>query len=235
MTGSGSARAAIQLSPSSRRFAQRWYLTVESHLRALNAPAWAGDVRERAKPRSLLPTDTEELFERGVRAEFAGALEGPLSRSQVVSRNRVLHPDVTRNLLAAARHYESVVRADPGFLGAWLHLGRVRMILSQDDGAISALTFASRAPERHVAYLARLFRGAVAERRQQFAEAEGHYREAVALFRWGQSGPLALAQLLGRTGREADARGVRTARCLCLADVGRRLTGASRGSRPGGP
>ena len=50
--------------------------------------------------------------------------------------------------------------------------------------------------------------GSIEEQEGRVEQAEARYRAATAAFPWGQSGPLALARLLSRTNREADARAV---------------------------
>jgi hypothetical protein len=62
-------------------------------------------------------------------------------------------------------------------------------------------------------YLAELFLGSMFERDRIFASAEAHYRAAHAALPRAQSGRFALAALLARTGRDADAR-------LAIADAG---------------
>jgi tetratricopeptide (TPR) repeat protein len=65
-----------------------------------------------------------------------------------------------------------------------------------------------------VRYLASLFLGTLEERDQHVDAAEKLYREALNYVPYGQSAPLALSELLSRTGREADARRVLAARLL---------------------
>ena len=201
---------ALAREPERARFAVRWYVAVEGYLRALDAPAFADEVRERIKGLEFGLPAAQAAFARGLRAELDGALAGSMSRAHVSSRIRGLDPAAARHVESAAREYQKAVELDPSFLEASLHLGRVRVVLRQADAAIDPLERASRSPERHVAYLALLYRGAVAERQEHFAEAEGYYRKANAVFRWGMSGPVALAQLLSRVGREVEAREVLT-------------------------
>jgi hypothetical protein len=65
-----------------------------------------------------------------------------------------------------------------------------------------------------VRYLAALFLGTLEERDRHFDAAEKLYRDAVRYLPYGQSAPLALSELLSRTGREADARRVLSTRLL---------------------
>ncbi len=195
---------AVAREPGRARFAQRWYAMVEGYLRAMDAPAFAHEMRERMKQREFGVPAAQAAFERGMRAERFGALTG----AEAAGTIRGLAPSAVRHFESAASEYAKAMVFDPSFLEASLRLGRMRVLLRQADAAIDPLERASRAPDRHVAYLALLYRGAVAERQEEFAAAEGYYRQANAVFRWGMSGPVALAQLLSRTGREAEAREV---------------------------
>lgn len=200
--------AALARAPAHWRFAERWYLMMVGYLHVLDAPVFAAEMRARMKKREFGLPDAKAAFERGLRAELFGALDTSTSHA---GRIRDLDPAAARHFEGAAREYEKAVELDSSFLEASLRLGRVRVVLRQGDRAIEPLERASRSSERHVAYLALLYLGAEAERQDQFAVAEEHYRKANAVFRWGMSGPVALAQLLSRTGREAEARELLTA------------------------
>jgi predicted Zn-dependent protease len=77
---------------------------------------------------------------------------------------------------------------------------------------MSLFESAKKAVDPRVRYLAFLFAGSILERRSQFAEAEEQYRQGVAEYPWGQSGHLALAEVMSRTGRDGDARATLLAR-----------------------
>jgi tetratricopeptide (TPR) repeat protein len=198
--------AALARTSEHRRFAQRWYLMIVGYLRVLNAPVFADEMRARMRKREFGLPDAQAAFERGLRAELFGARDSSTSL-----RIHGLTPAAARHFEGAAREYEKAVEFDSSFLEASLRLGRLRVVLRQGDRAIEPLERASRSSERHVAYLALLYRGAVAERQDQFVVAEEYYRKANAVFRWGMSGPVTLAQLLSRTGRETEARELLTA------------------------
>jgi tetratricopeptide (TPR) repeat protein len=200
--------AARARTPAHWRFAERWYLMMVGYLHTLDAPVFADDMRARMKKREFGLPDAKAAFERGFRAETFGALVASTSHA---GRIGGLAPAAAGPFEGAAREYEKAVKLDSSFLEASLRLGRLRVVLRQSDRAIEPLERASRSSERHVAYLALLYQGAVAERQDQFAAAEEYYREANAVYRWGMSGPVALAQLLSRTGREAQAREILTA------------------------
>jgi Tfp pilus assembly protein PilF len=107
---------------------------------------------------------------------------------------------------AAAEAFASAASLDPGLLDASLHRGRAWILAGEPAKAVQPLTAAAQSPDRHVRYLAVMFLGAIAEADGQLEEAEVRYRAAAATAPFGQSAPLALAHLFGRTGRDAEAR-----------------------------
>ena len=111
-------------------------------------------------------------------------------------------------LRAAATSFEQALRLDPSLHTAALHLGRARLLQGFLDKARQNLDVATHSALPSERYLALLFLGAIAEQAGRLDEAEARYRAAVSEFKWGQSGPLALARLLSRTNREQDAREV---------------------------
>jgi predicted Zn-dependent protease len=82
----------------------------------------------------------------------------------------------------------------------------VRSLLQDDRQARSILTELQLGPDIAVAYLASMFLGAIAERRNERDEAERCYRVALARFGGGQSAQLALGALLFGSGRSTEAR-----------------------------
>ena len=80
------------------------------------------------------------------------------------------------------------------------------MLQGQRNEAASLLRGAIGDVDPAVAYLAELFLGSIHERNGELDAAEKLYRSAVRRIPWGQSAPLALAELLSRAGREAEAR-----------------------------
>jgi tetratricopeptide (TPR) repeat protein len=104
------------------------------------------------------------------------------------------------------------LQQDPSLHAAALHLGRIRMLQGQRLEAATLFRSALASVDPSVAYLAALFLGSLEEREERFGEAEAFYRDAVRRVPYGQAAPLALAQLLSRTGREVEARQVLAAR-----------------------
>src|SRR6185436_17974712 len=116
-----------------------------------------------------------------------------------------IDPRALEHFAAAAQAYVKAATRDDGF-EANLHLGRVRMLRNADTEAVVALAIAERSPDPRVKYLASLFLGAIDERAGRFDAAGRWYRAARTAFPWGQSAPIALAQLLSRSGDETGAR-----------------------------
>ena len=191
-------------------FARRWYRTVESVLKGYGDTAASQmfakrftDVyaaRFKAAPqrgRAL------ESYHRGVMNEYDGGQKGEfLTITGLTESGGNL---VSRYLVPAGRELEGALAMDPELLDAALHLGRVRMLENREADALKYLRLAAESPSRSIAYLAKLFLGAIAERSSKWDEAEAAYRGAVRLFPTAQSGVVALAQFLDRRGRPADS------------------------------
>ena len=108
-------------------------------------------------------------------------------------------------LLQATQLFEKALAAH--FTVAALHLGRIQMLRDKEGEATRLFEIAARDPASRVnRYLGELFLGSLFERDNVLASAEAHYRAAVTALPRAQSGRFALAALLSRTGRDADAR-----------------------------
>jgi tetratricopeptide (TPR) repeat protein len=201
----------VGLSPPQEDFAWRWYMAMGSFvsqfgrrdivepLEAAAESKWADHVARRA----LL---------RGLRLEWRGARNPRVSGAeQLRSPTRSRLQGEWRE---AARLYEVAWTEDPSLHAAALHLGRLRMLQGERLEAAALFESARAAVNPAVAYLATLFLGSLDERDGRFAAAEVLYRNALSRIPYGQAAPLALAQLLSRTGRERDAREVLAARVL---------------------
>jgi tetratricopeptide (TPR) repeat protein len=192
--------AAISDQPS-QRFASVWYSSVGAILSRLGAPVWATDIAERARP--IVPTSPGVVpFQKGLDLEVTAC--------EIYEGERVagFGLKLSRPFESAATLFRDALRSDPSLHIAALHLGRARLLQGSLDQARQNLEIATRSARASERYLALLFLGAIAERTGDLAEAEARYRSAVHEFKWGQSGPLALARLLSRTGREQEARDV---------------------------
>jgi hypothetical protein len=197
--------AALLKMPGHGAFVRRWYATVASIVEGSGDATNARWVREKYKERFGKPPQRVkalEAYHRGVFAEYDGCQKGEfLTITGLTESGGHL---VQRYFVPAARELTSALALDPELLEAALHLGRIRMLEGRDADAVPLFERAAASKTKSVSYLARLFLGSFAERAARWSEAEGHYREAQAVFPRGQSAPLALAQLLDRRGRAGD-------------------------------
>lgn len=125
-------------------------------------------------------------------------------------------------LVAAAVSFAGVRQQDPGAFRqaeafyrqaiaahvqfAAVHLGRIELLRGRTYEARQLFEQAADASHwRTTIYLANLFLGAVEELDEQWPRAERPYRAAVQSIGTAHSGRLALAALLGRDGRSAEA------------------------------
>ncbi len=192
---------STRMDQPSRRFASVWYTSVTAMLSKLGAPVWAAETTERRE--AVVPVTIQESV-------FLKALE--LETSACVGREDKLVESfgmrVSPALRTAADLFDGAFRSDPPLYAAALHLGRVRMIQGSLQQARLQLEVGTRSERSSERYLALLFLGAIAEQLRDHKDAEAQYRSAMREFKWGQSGPLALARLLSRTNREKEAREV---------------------------
>jgi tetratricopeptide (TPR) repeat protein len=196
---------ALVTLPGHDAFVRRWFTTVQSSVDRIgdgtNAKWFAQKYKDRFKDipqrgRAL------EAYHRGVLAEFDGCQKGEfLTITGLTESGGNL---VQRYFVPAARELTAALALAPDLLEAALHLGRIRMLEGRQAEASALFERASASTSPSVSYLAALFMGAYAERASQWDDAERRYRAAIARFPAGQSGPLALAQLLDRRGRTAD-------------------------------
>jgi tetratricopeptide (TPR) repeat protein len=192
--------AAIMDQPS-QRFASVWYSSVGAILSRLGAPDWATDIAERARP--IVTTSPGA-------APFRKGLDLEVTACEIYAGDMAdgFGLKLSRPFESAATLFGDALRSDPSLHTAALHLGRARLMQGSLDQGRQNLEIGARSARASERYLALLFLGAIAERTGDLAEAEARYRSAVHEFKWGQSGPLALAKLLSRTSREREARDV---------------------------
>ncbi len=203
-TGERFLDAAIARSPQSLGFALRWYAAAGVIADAYEAPVWSDELRSRREAR-YPPTPARKESAEGLRLELLGVTEGPLSRSDPRWLG-LRDPVAVRWFHTAAERFAQAEYLDPALLEAALHQGRALMLAGEPARAALPLERATRSDDMPVRYLAWMFLGALAESDSRFEVAESHYRSAAAAAPFAQSAPLALAHLLTRLGRTADAR-----------------------------
>ena len=196
----------IERSRPQKDFAIRWYSTVPRLLRMFDGGGLAdrvaayGDAKWGRDP-------GRASYTRGLGFEATAAREGVISEPDeptVFSGNI----RIEGYLVPAAEAFADALKQDPELRCAALHLGRIRLLQRQDDEAAKLLRTALDDVDPAVAYLAALFLGSIEERNQRYDGAEKLYRDALRRMPLGQSAPLALSELLSRTGRETEAREV---------------------------
>jgi tetratricopeptide (TPR) repeat protein len=190
----------VELESPQDDFRRRWYDLMIGLAFHFGPPKSLDQLREAVRQRWGRETALEH-FERGLEAEGRGSVEYAAIATQAGPARAPLFG-------IAARAYEDALKRNPRLHVAALHLGRIRLVQNQLDAAVPLLRLCLQAVDPRVPYLASLFLGAIEEQRERFKEAEAHYREALRGYPEGQSAPIALAQLLSRTGREDEARAI---------------------------
>lgn len=202
----------IALSPKQEDFAWRWYHVVPRMLSAVGQKSLARGIQtqaaekwrlDRARPIYLKGL---ELESRGSHEPLLQAASGPNSYDKVGAR--------ASYFAQAGELFTAALKSRADLTVAALHLGRIRMLQGNAVEAASFFRSALTDIDPAVRYLAALFLGTLEERDQHFDAAEKLYRDALGYLPYGQSAPLALSELLSRSGREADARRVLAARVL---------------------
>jgi tetratricopeptide (TPR) repeat protein len=196
----------MALEPGQEDFVWRWYSLV---------PELLTEFGDRKSIASLLqyratrwpPREARGQLLRGISLEEKANVEGRVPRPG----DSALHLGAQSQssfFAAATDAYTGALRMDPELQAARMHLGRIRMIQGRRIEAAALLEQALTAGDPTVVYLSALFLGSIEEREGRFDAAETLYRKANTAWPHGQAGPLALSQLLSRTGRDRDARQV---------------------------
>jgi len=173
-------------------FVHRWYMVV---LRVLGDEDRLKTVR---RAWTALPWNAAIVeLEIGLRFEY-----GVVTPSEPVSGIYAQTLNSPK-LPLALRHLERGAAA--GVLVAALHAGRLRMLQGDDTLARRHFEQAATSSTPSTRYLAHLFLGSLDERDGDVASAERHYVAASSAFPYAQSGRVALAALLARSGRGREA------------------------------
>jgi len=194
--------AAAVRDRASRALARVWYRNVSAILVKSGAPVWGAALTKRLEPVLASHSEGAAAFARGLGLEIVACqVDAGIPSSGFGMR-------LSTPLHAAAGFYEEALRRDPSLHEAALHLGRSRLLLNELAAARRWLEVATESPLAGDRSLALLYLGSMEEQDGRFDQAEVRYRAAMSAFPWGQSAPLALARLLGRTNREAESRAV---------------------------
>ena len=189
--------------PENSWFVRRWYDAITDASRAGAAPG--AYVLATRLPEQVWYRHTE-MIDRARHLERAGASPGAFGFGHHATDAEVYEPPA---FLQAVSHYESVLIGRPALLIAAVHLGRLQMLRGRDADARRLFESAAAGSTSSVTrYLAHLFLGSLDERDGHVDAAERHYRAALDAVPGAQSGRVALAALLARTGRGAQAEKV---------------------------
>ena len=209
------------LAPPQEDFEWRWYMALSAVLEELRSPAIAKRIRVYAAAR-WRGREGRAKYVRGIQLESRGNAGGRVLRPGQSGFTTGPEQLQSHWFSLAAEAFAGALRDEPKLGAAALHLGRIRMIQGQRGEAAVLLRGALDDIDPSVVYMAALLLGSLSERDGQFDDAEKLYRQALAAFPYGQSAPIALAQLLSRTGRDAEAH----------ATLARRLTTGPRAIEP---
>jgi len=184
-------------------FAARWYGTVAQLVDLYGGRGLAKRLADYAQ--SKWPQSSAQAsLRRGLQLEARGARDGAVLEPGQSTVFKGVELQSTW-FVPAAEAFGDAIKGDPGRGAAAVHLGRLRMLERKRDEAAALFRTALDDDEPAVAYMAALFLGSLEEREEHYDAAEKLYRQAIARFPYGQSAPLALAELLSRSGRAADA------------------------------
>ncbi len=202
----------IGLSPRQEDFAWRWYHVMPRVLDSVGQKSLARGIDTQAAQKWHLDL---------ARAAYLQGLELESKASHEPSELRTTGPNAYDKAGARAGYFvragelfARTLEQRPDLTIAALHLGRIRMLQGNGSEARALFQSALTDVDPSVRYLAALFLGSLEEREGGFGAAEKLYRDALEYMPYGQSAPLALSELLSRTGREAEARSALTARVL---------------------
>lgn len=199
-----------KVAPAQNDYAWRWYKLMPSLLKKVGGGGLSKRLDAYADLRWGRNAARAALL-RGIDLEARGNREGRIPRPGETAL--LLAPESLQSpwFAAASEAFSAALREDAGLHAARVHLGRIRMIQGKRAEAAALLRPALDDVDPAVVYLAALFLGSIEERDDHFDSAESLYRKAASVVPYGQSAPLALAELLSRTGREDEARKVMAA------------------------
>jgi len=194
------AHAASDRAPEYEWFEREWTSAAVTLLGLAGHATDAGEVTNREAARRGPGWDA---FVHGLDAEDRAV------RAQIYTPGPRAGGNMAKAGFAGAQKlFEEALHRSPHLLDAAVHLGRMEMVDDREDRASAAFAKAAASTRRSTVYLAALFAGSIEERRNRLDAAESGYRHALLMVPRSQAARLALAQVLGRTGRSAEARQV---------------------------
>jgi len=202
----------IGLSPRQEDFVWRWYHAMAPMLNALGQKSLARGIETQAAEKWRLDR-ARAAYVQGLELESKGAHE-PITQTSTGPNAYDKAGARAGHFAQAGELFTRALQQRPDLTAAALHLGRIRMLQGNAGQAAALFRSALADVDPAVRYLAARFLGSLEERVGRFEAAEKLYRDALEYVSYGQSAPLALSELLSRTGREVEARSVLAARVL---------------------
>lgn len=182
------------------RFASRWYLAVSRWLRDQGSLAAADRYLKLGRDR--LPHDPAVLYESGTLAEMVATDYS--SRASIDANVKAREERLTM----AAGWLRASLQEDGSRAMTRLHLGRVQTLRHEEEDGLQHLHALVSAADPALAYLAALFSGAAYERLGRLDDAAASYRVASARFPLGHAAPVALSEVLQKSGHGDESRAV---------------------------
>ena len=200
--------SVVRAEPRQTYYAERWYATMGSLLNYFARNAWADELAQHARARfTHSPARKRALsaYARGLQLEHHASVNGRLPTAASASIGTMPETFKLNAWSGAASQYEEALEADPDFLPATLHLGRVRLVQGNTAGAAQLFKRATNADDPRISCLAHLFLGSISEGEGRFVEAAQSYLDAFHIYPSSQAAAFALAQVLSRSGRETES------------------------------
>ncbi len=187
-----------------RAFAIRWY----AFITGMYAAQGQVDAADRFVRVGLaaFPRAAELYVARGSIQEMRAGMDESDHLGRAIT-DRDITRDLTRLLEAAAADFQHALDLDGALALAHLHRGRVHHLLGDNRASHDLETALAGATDDRVRYLAHLFLGAVAERRNDLDAARREYEAARAVGPY-QTSYIALSRVEGALGRSDRARDI---------------------------
>lgn len=187
---------------AARPFAIRWY-AFATNLYAGQGLFVAAFAISR-DGQAALPHSAEVAVARGAVYEMRATLAIPRSFNAIGER---ISYSVRRDFDAAAAEYQQALTENPRFAFAYLHRGWVHVQVGDSRGTADLESALREAKDASVRYLAHLFLGAAAERRDDLEGARRHF-EAAHLLGPFQTSAVALGRVELAMGHADRARAI---------------------------
>jgi hypothetical protein len=188
--------------PSRDEMTRQWYVATTAHLFARRDWGYLGPHLTSAL--RIYPTDARFLFYSGVLHEMYASSYS--QNSQLPSGMHKIFASKESELKTAGEYLQKAVEADPAFVEAHLHMGRVVGLCGDHARAVEELKRAASAEsDSQILYYCALFLGNELAGLNRRSEAQKQFEQAAALYPDAQSPLLALSMLARKGGDSQTA------------------------------